>query len=70
MYKRQEYAELAPNQSKVYEIIKNDTSLRMMPSFASGQEEFWEAWGSALTGAVYGDTDIMTLLQTAQSRVN
>ena len=65
-----EYAELAPNQSKVYEIIKNDTSLRMMPSFASGQEEFWEAWGSALTGAVYGDTDIMTLLQTAQSRVN
>lgn len=48
-----EYAQLSPVQSKVYEIIDKQTTVRNLPSFASGQEQFWEAWGAALTKTVY-----------------
>lgn len=69
------YATMSPVQSKVYEILKNETELAELPAFASGQELFWEAWSSALTGAVYWDygttaPDIGGLLESAQAKTN
>lgn len=67
-----EYAQLSPTQSKVYAILQN-TIVRDLPSFATGQEKFWEAWGSALTGTVYWEygsdpTPVNALLETAMSK--
>jgi len=69
----EEYATLSPTQSLVYEIIKN-TTVRDLPSFATGQEQFWEAWGSVLTGTVYwgygnNPAPIADLLKSAMGKV-
>ena len=69
------YATMSPVQSKVYEILKNETDVMQLPAFASGQEQFWEAWSSALTGTVYWEygtdaPDVMGLLQSAQAKTS
>lgn len=69
------YATMSPVQSKVYEILKNETDVMQLPAFSSGQEQFWEAWSSALTGTVYWEygtdaPDIMGLLQSAQAKTS
>lgn len=70
-----EYATMSPVQSKVYAILKNETEIMELPAFASGQEQFWEAWSSALTSTVYWEygssaPDITGLLETAQAKTN